>query len=244
MKRGLVSVTFRNLLPEQIISLVKNAELDCIEWGSDIHVPVGDIENAKNVAKLMAENNLETISYGSYYRVGESVNFTDVLNTALALDAPNIRVWAGSIDSEDATEEYRKKVVEDAKLISQLAQQKGVTISFEYHGQTLTNTQQSTVQLLNEINSNNTFTYWQPLSNTSYEENLQNIKELIELNKLKNIHVYHWGNDCKFPLSDGKNLWQEYVKIAKNNINAMLLEFVKENSIEQFYEDAKIAKLL
>jgi len=244
MKRGLVSVTFRNLLSEQIISLVKNAELDCIEWGSDIHVPVGDIENAKNIAKLMAENNLETISYGSYYKVGESVNFTDVLHTALALNAPNIRVWAGSIDSEDATKEYRQKVVEDAKLISQLAQKKGVTISFEYHGGTLTNTQQSTVQLLNEINSNNIFTYWQPLSNTSHEENLQNIKELTELNKLKNIHVYHWDNDCKFPLSDGKNLWQEYIKIAKNNINAMLLEFVKDNSIEQFYEDAKIAKLL
>ena len=44
---GLVSVTFRKLEPAEIVDLVKQAGLQGIEWGGDIHVPHGDIQRAK-----------------------------------------------------------------------------------------------------------------------------------------------------------------------------------------------------
>ena len=44
---GLTSVTFRKLDPLQVIQLTKSAGLQSIEWGGDIHVPAGDLDNAK-----------------------------------------------------------------------------------------------------------------------------------------------------------------------------------------------------
>ena len=41
---GLVSVTFRDKTPAEIVSEVKKAGLDAIEWGGDVHVPHGDVK--------------------------------------------------------------------------------------------------------------------------------------------------------------------------------------------------------
>ena len=46
---GLVSVTFRKLSPAEIVDLVRQAGLNCIEWGGDIHVPHGDCVRAREV---------------------------------------------------------------------------------------------------------------------------------------------------------------------------------------------------
>ena len=41
---GLVSISFRKHIPEEIIKAVKSAGLTCIEWGSDVHAPCRDTE--------------------------------------------------------------------------------------------------------------------------------------------------------------------------------------------------------
>ena len=38
-KFGLVSVSFRELGVDEIITAAKNAGLSCIEWCSDVHAP-------------------------------------------------------------------------------------------------------------------------------------------------------------------------------------------------------------
>lgn len=242
MKTGIVSVTFRQLAVDEIIKLVKQAGMDGIEWGSDIHCPPGDIKNAKRIAELMEENSLETISYGSYYKLGTGDDFDCFLNTAIALKAPNIRVWAGVKNSEDANEEYYNDCVNDAKSICDKASAFGISISFEYHGGSLTNTQASVNRLINEMGKNNIFTYWQPLANTNYTQNLINIKELSSKSKLKNIHIYHWGNEERLPLLSGEEIWRSYLKAAQKDANAVLLEFVKDDSPMQFLEDAEVLR--
>ena len=69
---GLVSITFRSLSPQDVIQLVKDAKLRAIEWGGDIHVPHGDLKQAKQVCAQTEEAGLQVAAYGSYYRVGES----------------------------------------------------------------------------------------------------------------------------------------------------------------------------
>ena len=105
---GLVSITFRSLTPEQIIDLCVEAKIEGIEWGGDIHVPHGDIETATRVGSLTRAASIATPTYGSYYRVGKSEDdglaFDQVLASAVALETPAIRVWAGSMDSADADE--------------------------------------------------------------------------------------------------------------------------------------------
>ncbi len=41
-RAGLVSVTFRQLSPEEIVRVAREAGLTVIEWGGDVHVPPGD----------------------------------------------------------------------------------------------------------------------------------------------------------------------------------------------------------
>ena len=43
IKTGMTSVTFRKKSAEDVIAIVKEAGLDGIEWGGDIHVPAGDL---------------------------------------------------------------------------------------------------------------------------------------------------------------------------------------------------------
>ena len=114
---GLCSVTFRNLFPEQVAELVAQAGLDGIEWGGDVHVPTSDLAHAGKVQRLTHEHGLRVASYGSYYRLVASEEgkqpFEWTLETAVALGAPEIRVWAGAVRSAEASAPYRRRVEEE-----------------------------------------------------------------------------------------------------------------------------------
>src|SRR6187549_164575 len=94
---GLVSVTFRQLPPREIVDLARRAELGGIEWGGDVHVPAGDAGRAREVRAMTEDAGLSIVAYGSYYRAGEEdeAAFAPVLDSACALGAPAIRIWAG-----------------------------------------------------------------------------------------------------------------------------------------------------
>ena len=51
---GMTSVTFRKKTVEQIIAIAVKANLKGIEWGSDVHVPVGNIDRARQVGEMTA----------------------------------------------------------------------------------------------------------------------------------------------------------------------------------------------
>ncbi|MFN2155934.1 MAG: sugar phosphate isomerase/epimerase, partial [Anaerolineae bacterium] len=96
IRSGLVSITFRQLSPAEIVARAAQAGLEAIEWGGDVHVPHGDVDAARTVRRTTEEAGLQVAAYGAYYRVGheEPCPFADVLESAVALGAPLIRVWA------------------------------------------------------------------------------------------------------------------------------------------------------
>ena len=67
---GLVSVSFRGESPETILHEARAAGLRAIEWGGDVHVPPGDLENARRIGAATREAGLSVAAYGSYYRLG------------------------------------------------------------------------------------------------------------------------------------------------------------------------------
>ena len=69
MRSGLVSVTFRKLSVEEIIGLCKACGLEEIEWGGDIHVPLGDLDAAGKARRLTRQAGLNVACYGSYVRM-------------------------------------------------------------------------------------------------------------------------------------------------------------------------------
>lgn len=150
IKPGLVSITFRKLPPETIIALAMENTLAAIEWGGDIHVPHGNIAVARSVAKMTRDSGLKTAAYGSYYHLIESksqgLEFRTVLDTAVELEAPLIRIWPGGIASSQADDNYRKLAIEETQAIAQLAAKQNITIAFELHRETLTDTGRSALQ--------------------------------------------------------------------------------------------------
>lgn len=101
---GLCSITFRELGVERIVDLAAEAGLSGIEWGSDVHVKPGDVVTAERVKRLCTDLGLSCPSYGSYARCEDVVQdaFDAVLDSAEALSAQTVRVWAGRQGSAEA----------------------------------------------------------------------------------------------------------------------------------------------
>lgn len=245
IKTGLVSVTFRKFSVNEIVALVSEAGLDGIEWGGDVHVPHGDVKAAENAAKLTAEAGLAVAAYGSYYRIGEedSPKYSDVLASAVALGTDRIRVWAGRKGSSVATLDDRKRTVDDARQIADLAAEKGITIVTEWHGNTLMDTLDSAKSFHAEVNRENFRTYWQPLVNRPLDVCLKEIDEILPV--FSGMHVFSWEGVERQPLAAHASRWEQYfARVAAAGEFYALLEFVKDDSREAFIQDARNLKNL
>lgn len=233
---GLVSVSFRKLPAEEIIRLAKQSGLKYIEWGSDIHVPETDAENAKYIAELTKNAGLLVSSYGTYYKLGQNQDFAPYVETAKILGAEYLRVWAGNKKPSDITDEERNAWTEEARKISVMAKENGLTVLFEYHPNTLTETADSALKLISDINMENCRLYWQPWYKLSLEENVSELEKVLPFVKL--MHLFYWENhSTKKPLIEGKNYLKEFLKAVNGRPIIKLLEFLpNDNSVCLPYE--------
>jgi sugar phosphate isomerase/epimerase len=244
---GLVSITFRQLLPEEIVDLVRQAGLQAIEWGGDVHAPHGDLDRAAEVRRMTEAAGLAISAYGSYYRVGESedegLSFADVLATASALGAPAIRVWAGRQASATAAPAYRAKVVAESRRIATMSAAHRISVAYEYHGQTLTDANESAMRLLEEVDHPNLFTFWQPPNQTNQATRMAGLEAILP--KLTNIHVFYWESSRnRFPLAEGASIWLPFLQTIRRTgrDHYASLEFVQNDDLENFLRDAETLK--
>jgi 3-dehydroshikimate dehydratase len=240
LKPGLCSITFRKLPPAEIVRWAAQAQLAGIEWGGDVHVPHGELETARRVAKLTRDAGLAVASYGSYYRMGQEElgSFRRVLDTALALGAPIIRVWAGKKASAEADAVFRAKVADDGLRIAQMAAAEGLRVACEWHGGTLTDTGESARALFHAVDHKAFCTYWQPRRELWPEERVRDME--VALPRLIGLHVFYWDSKGRrLPLQDGAAMWQPHIAKARQ-AGAMfaLLEFVLNEDPQQMVRDA------
>ncbi len=241
IKPGLVSITFRNLTVHEIIDASVKAGIQGIEWGGDIHVPHGDIEEATETGRKTREAGLEVAAYGSYYRFDDDpVPFSTILNTALALKAPLIRAWAGKKGSGEADQDYYGRIVNEARAAGDSCAKAGIDLAFEYHGGTLTDRNESAARFMEDIGHPAVHSYWQPPVGMSKKDCLKGIDLISDY--LIGVHVFHWGTDprIRYLLSEGETLWREYLeKLSQIPGNRWaLIEFVKDDKIDNFFRDA------
>ncbi len=242
LRPGLVSITFRKLSPAEVLSAAKAAALEGIEWGADLHVPAGDIGTAARVGEMTRDAGLTVAAYGSYYRVGSSPadEFQRVLDCAIALETKIIRVWPGSIGSAQADDSVRNAVVADARRISALAKHAEIRLACEWHGGTLTDNADSARRLFEEVTHPSFCSYWQPHQRMSFAGCLTDMD--VALPRLIGLHVFQWDQKTmeRYPLAHGNEVWPAYLKKAAGAGDAFaLLEFVKNDSIEQMKADAQ-----
>jgi len=239
---GLCSVSFRNLQPLDIIKLVREAGLDGIEWACDCHCIPGQVSVAQEIGELTRKNGLRVISCGSYYYAGENKDFENILQTAAALQTNMIRIWPGYNwqHSSNVTEEYWQNVIKDVQRIADMAAEQNVNISFEYHEKMLTDTLETAIRLLNEVNRSNVYTYWQE-AGRSADVNINELRTLMKMGKLTYIHINASNRNERQELCEKISDWKQYINEVRENAScehALLLEFIKNDDPEQFKKDA------
>ena len=246
---GLVTISFRELSPDEIVDLVAESGLQGIEWGGDVHVPHGDLETALRVGELTGAAGLKVASYGSYYRFDEcggdsesdGPSMESVLKTAVALGAPAIRVWAGRAGPNEISREVRESIVRRAQEFGEKASFLGIRLDFEYHENTLTETPESTLGLLESVNCSNVRSLWQPPLQMLPQLRLEGLRQIKPW--MSNVHCNYFDQepwpDIK-PLNDGEMEWAPYLEELADSADErwVLIEHVCDHSVEQFKSDA------
>lgn len=248
MKYGLVSISFRSLSCEEIIKITKASGLDCIEWGGDVHVPPDNAENAARVASLTKEAGLTVSAYGSYYKAGTYGDdykeiFGKILDTAVILGAPIIRIWAGTEASGTISEEKRAKITAECAAIARMAAEKNITVAFECHRNTLTDDYTSSLRLMGETAQSNLKMFWQPNETRDHTYNLKAAEELLPF--ITNVHVFNWPRpDCREPLADGAENWKKYLSVIARDggQHCCCLEFMPDDKPETLAREAAVLK--
>lgn len=246
---GIVSVTYRPLTPSELLSAARNARLSAIEWGGDIHVPHGDIARAVHVGGMTRGAGLCPISYGTYYKAGSygrdypSV-FDKMLRTAEMLGTSNLRLWAGSANSEDTTEEQRTQLTNELRHCARMAKGYGKTVSFEYHSGTLTNNAASAARLMEDLGADNASLYWQPNQFLSHDENCAALLRLVPY--ISHVHVFAWESSARLPLAAHADRWRAYISILKTvpRDRAMLLEFTPHDDPAELAAESETLRSL
>jgi 3-dehydroshikimate dehydratase len=262
IKPGICSVTLAKCSVEEVLEIAVQGGLQGIEWWGNGHVPHGDVACARRVRDLTAAAGLEVSSYGSYYRAGvceaAGLSFQSVLETAAALGAPTIRVWAGERDTCKADEAFIQSVIDDTNRIADLAAKQGISITFEFHGGTLTDRNETAIQFAARVPHPNVFFSWQPPHGYTLEHCLEGLRGLLP--RLSTVHMYHWtigsyeentlnetvrplvypDDFYRHPLEDGAARIRSYCETVQttNRDHFMLLEFVKEDSMDLVLADA------
>lgn len=238
------TVTFRKLSRDAIAKLAFDCGVNDIEWGGDIHLPMGDTDAINKVNELNKKYSLHSLSYGSYYRVGDgdTAMFRDIVNTASAIGAKVIRVWLGKASGEKTDKDQFNKMVAEVRILADIAMERHLKIAFEFHNGTYNDSGDNTIKFLSAVNKVNVGTYWQPLCNKSDEQNLKKI-----LPYLLGIHVFNWDRfSNRHSLRLGIKKWKRFIEIAKESSAEIpyIIEFVKGDKVKQFEKDIDTLKKL
>lgn len=246
---GLCSVTFRGLGLGAVVDLAAAHGLEGIEWGGDVHVPLGDLRSAGVAAARSLAAGVACPSYGSYLMAGtvEGDQVDAAVETALALGAANLRVWPAWGVGPDAPAEDRLRVTRQLGGIADRAAAAGLAVSVEFHPDTLTETAVSATRLLSDLDRPNLYTYWQPRPGAGVDAALAEYEAVA--NDCSHLHVFWWAADGRrHPLEAGRDLWSAVLGDDHDRRwlgdRWALLEFVAGDSPEALAADARTLRRL
>lgn len=195
MKTGLCSITFRQFDISRIVDLSRDAGLDAIEWGGDVHVPPGNTATADKARELTASAGLEVSSYGSYYQIidaqGAEQDFAPVLESTLALGTDTIRIWPGTMPSDVMPAALRRQLVAKLRADLDRAAEQGIRLALEFHINSLCDSNSAALAFLEEVDHPGLHVYWQPiywLADVPYRR--AGLEALA--GRTLNVHVFHW----------------------------------------------------
>jgi 3-dehydroshikimate dehydratase len=247
LRPGLCSVTLRDQSAIDVIAVASRAGLEAIEWGGDRHVRPDDPGHAAVIGRRTRDAGLRSASYGSYLfaPTATASDIVAVLDTTVALEAPNLRVWTDWV-GPDPEPRVREAIHAQLVLIAGMAADRDLTVSIEFHPGTLTETAASTLTLLEAVGAANLFTYWQPPTGLGVPELLASWRAVRH--RASHLHVFRWRTyDDRQPLAEGDDLWPQVFAEPPaapgwTGDAVAFLEFVRDDDPAQVERDAEVLR--
>jgi len=238
MKLGLVSVSFRDKSPREILQAMADCGLGYIEWGSDVHCPP---EQAEEIADLQNQYGVVCCSYGTYFRLDVTTleELPQYIRAAKCLGTDILRLWCGDRHPERYAPEEREALFSQCRQAAKMAEQAGVTLCMECHMKTYTETKEGALELMEAVASPAFRMYWQPNQYRTEEENLESARLLAPYTR--HIHVFHWKGKEKYPLLEAKAAWQRYLSCFRGR-HCLLLEFMPDGKLQSLPAEAAALK--
>lgn len=236
-KTGVVSVSFRALSVDEVISYTKESGLKAIEWGSDVHAPYNDIEKIEYIAKAQKEAGLYCPSYGTYFKLGEHdvEELHGYIAAAKILGTNILRLWCGNKNHEDLTVEEREFMINECKKAAKIAEQEGAVLCMECHNKSFTNSLAGALDLMESVNSPAFRMYWQPRFKGE-EADIEYAKAIAPYTNT--VHIFYYEDGVKLPLAGGIDVWERYLACFDGSQH-LLLEFMPDKRPESLLTEAK-----
>jgi len=183
-------------------------------------------------------------SYGTYFFAGHSDpgEFDPILETAEALGASLLRVWApfGVLPGAASTE--RDRIADALRDCADRAARRGIRVATEFHPGTLTQTAAGALDLLG-VSGDAVLTYWQPRPGEDSDRSLPELDAVLP--RLAHLHVLSWSptaNDRQ-PRSHFESMWRAALRAAAHTPvqlrpRCAYLEFVPDDAPAAFERDA------
>ena len=193
---------------------------------------------------MTADRGLRVSAYGTYHHAGEKDERPDRerwLDTAVALGTDTVRVWAGRYASAECAPAQREAIEGDLRELVALGAERGLRIATEFHVGTLTDDARSAERMLRAVPG--LWTLWQPPVAWTPEQDTESLRLLED--RVLNLHVYALdGDGVSLPLKAKEALWRRWLTEADrlDRLRYATLEFVKDDSPEQFLTDAATLK--
>jgi 3-dehydroshikimate dehydratase len=243
---GLCSVTLRAQTAEEVLDAAAASGLAAIEWGADRHAPP-DHPALADLGQQTKAHGLSVCSYGSYWRAGVSPvpDMSGVARAARSLGTTRIRIWAGQTGSADTSPQDRATTVAAVRSAADVAADFGCNLAFEFHGNTLTDTVDSTLRLLEEVDRPNVSTYWQPPIDVPDDEAVAGLRRLVD--RVSAIHVFSWWpGQNRLPLLERAGLWRRVIDLLHQEGSSadLLLEFVPDDDPKLVSREASTLRVL
>lgn len=240
---GLVSVSFRNHSPREILQAASEATLSCVEWGSDVHAPAKDRNRLCEIATMQQEYGISCSSYGTYFRLGETPlqELPFYIDAAKTLGTDVLRLWCGNRSGEAYEASERQTFFEECRKAAEIAAREQVVLCMECHKKTYTQIPKDALALMQTIRSPHFRMYWQPFQWQSVAENLKYAGMIAPY--VRHIHVFQWKGDQRFSLSDGIDEWKQYLKFFPMP-RTLLLEFMPDDQITSLPKEANALRVI
>ncbi|MBE6629765.1 MAG: hypothetical protein E7624_02820 [Ruminococcaceae bacterium] len=234
---GLVSVSFRDRAPEEILKEMARAGLTHIEWGSDVHAPATNAARLQELAYLQQQYGITCSSYGTYFRLGKTPlsELPDYIAAAKILGTDVLRLWCGTKCGAEMTDEERSVLLSECRKAAALAAREGVTLCMECHKKSFTERVTDAVWLMEQIGSPHFLMYWQPFQWQTVRENAENAQKIAPF--ATHLHVFNWRGEEKLPLPDAVGDWQLYLAHFSTP-RTLLLEFMPDGRLETLCREA------